>query len=112
MTDAAKKGNHRAELALDVFKYSCKKYLGAYAAALGGVDCVVFTAGIGEHDAKVREAIVSDMEFMGIAVDKDKNANIGDGIADITGEGGKVKVLVIPTNEELVIARDTKRLAK
>ncbi|MBR1675897.1 MAG: acetate kinase [Clostridia bacterium] len=112
LTEAANNGNHRAELALDVFTYSCKKYLGAYAAALGGVDCVVFTAGIGEHDGAVRKAIASDMEYMGIKIDEEKNAHIGDGITDITGEGGKVKVLVIPTNEELVIARDTERLAK
>ncbi len=112
LTEAANNGNHRAELALDVFTYSCKKYLGAYAAALGGVDCVVFTAGIGEHDGAVRKSIASDMEYMGIKIDEEKNAHIGDGITDITGEGGKVKVLVIPTNEELVIARDTERLAK
>ena len=112
LTEAANNGNHRAELALDVFTYSCKKYLGAYAAALGGVDCVVFTAGIGEHDGAVRKAIASDMEYMGIKINEEKNAHIGDGITDITGEGGKVKVLVIPTNEELVIARDTERLAK
>lgn len=112
LTKAADEGNHRAELALDVFNYSCKKYLGSYAAAMGGVDCVVFTAGIGEHDDRVRSAIVSDLEFMGIKIDEDKNKNIGDGIADITADGGKVKVLVIPTNEELVIARDTEKLAK
>ncbi len=112
LSEAAKNGNHRAALALEVFEYACKKYLGAYAAALGGADCVVFTAGIGEHDAKVREAIVSDMEYMGIVLDKEKNAHIGDGIADVTGKGGKVKILVIPTNEELVIARDTERLTK
>ena len=112
LTKAADEGNHRAELALDVFNYSCKKYLGSYAAAMGGVDCVVVTAGIGEHDDRVRSAIVSDLEFMGIKIDEDKNKNIGDGIADITADGGKVKVLVIPTNEELVIARDTEKLAK
>lgn len=112
LTKAANEGNHRAALALDVFNYSCKKYLGAYAAALGGVDCVVFTAGIGEHDGEVRKAIASDLGFMGIVIDDEKNANVGDGICDITGEGGKAKVLVIPTNEELVIARDTERLAK
>lgn len=112
LTKAANEGNHRAALALDVFNYSCKKYLGAYAAALGGVDCVVFTAGIGEHDGEVRKAIASDLGFMGIVIDDEKNANVGDGICDITGKGGKAKVLVIPTNEELVIARDTERLAK
>lgn len=112
LTKAAAEGNHRAALALDVFNYSCKKYLGAYAAAMGGVDCVVFTAGIGEHDGAVREAVVSGLEFMGIEMDKEKNAHLSDGICDITAKGGKVKILVIPTNEELVIARDTERLAK
>ncbi|MBQ7642772.1 MAG: acetate kinase, partial [Clostridia bacterium] len=112
LTAAAKEGNHRAALALEVFTYSCKKYLGAYAAALGGVDCVVFTAGIGEHDGRVRKAIIENSEYMGISIDDEKNMNIGDGIADITGADSKVKVLVIPTNEELVIARDTERLAK
>ena len=112
LTAAASGGNHRAALALEVFEYSCKKYLGAYAAALGGVDCVVFTAGIGEHDHLIREHICKDMEYMGLKLDEEKNANIGDGISDVTAEGSKVKILVIPTNEELVIARDTERLAK
>ena len=112
LTAASKEGNHRAQLALDVFSYSCKKYLGAYAAALGGVDCVVFTAGIGEHVFGVRKAICENMEYMGLKIDEVKNENVGDGICDITAEGAKVKVLVIPTNEELVIARDTERLAK
>ena len=112
LTAAAKQGNHRAELALDIFKYSCKKYVGAYAAAMGGVDCIVFAGGIGEHDGNIREGVVEDLEFMGVKLDKDKNANVGDGICDITADGSKVKILVIPTNEELVIARDTARLAK
>ncbi len=112
LTAAANEGNHRAALALEVFSYSCKKYLGAYAAALGGVDCVVFTAGVGEHVTHVRKAIAENMEYMGMAIDDYKNEHIGDGIADISAADSKVKVLVIPTNEELVIARDTKRLAK
>lgn len=112
LTAAASGGNHRAALALEVFEYSCKKYLGAYAAALGGVDCVVFTAGIGEHDHLIREHICKGMEYMGLKLDEKKNENIGDGISDVTAEGSKVKILVIPTNEELVIARDTERLAK
>ena len=112
LREAAASGNKRAKLALDVFTYSCKKYLGGYAAALGGADCVVFTAGIGEHDYKVREAIAENMEYMGIVLDKEKNANISDGICEISAPESKVKVLVIPTNEELVIARDTERLAK
>ena len=107
LRDAAASGNHRAQLALDIFTYACKKYVGAYAAAMGGTDCIVFTAGIGEHDHEVRASIVEDMEYMGVCIDQEKNAHPTDGICDITGKGSKVKVLIIPTNEELVIARDT-----
>ncbi len=112
LAKAAAEGNERAKLALDIFSYSCKKYIGAYAAAMGGVDCVVFTAGIGEHDDPVRRDIVSGLEFLGIKIDKEKNEHPAKGIADITAEGGKVKVLIIPTNEELVIARDTAEIVK
>ena len=111
LANAANEGNHRAQLALDMFIYSCKKYVGSYAAAIGGVDCIVFTAGIGEHDASVRAGVVSELEYKGVVIDEQKNANPTDGICDITGEGSKVKVLIIPTNEELVIARDTAELA-
>ena len=107
LRNAAKEGNHRAQLALDIFTYACKKYVGAYAAAMGGVDAIVFTAGIGEHDDGVRASIAEDLEFMGVVIDKEKNAHPSDGICDITGKGSKVRVLIIPTNEELVIARDT-----
>ena len=112
LSNASKEGNHRAQLALDIFTYSCKKFVGSYAAAMGGVDCIVFTAGIGEHDAYVRKSVASDLEYMGVVIDEQKNVNPTDGICDITGEGSKVKVLIIPTNEELVIARDTAELAK
>ncbi len=112
LSSAKAEGNHRAELALDVFTYSCKKYVGAYAAAMGGIDCLVFTAGIGEHDAYVRYEVAKNLEFMGVKVDEFKNNNLSDGINDITAEEGKVKVLVIPTNEELVIARDTKAIVE
>lgn len=112
LSEAAAQNNHRAQLALDVFTYSCKKYVGAYAAAMGGVDVIVFTAGIGEHDGYVRAQVASDLEFMGVKIDLDKNANNPDGINDITGNGSRVKVLVIPTNEELVIARDTKEIVE
>ena len=107
LRNAAKEGNHRAQLALDIFAYSCKKYVGAYAAAMGGVDAIVFTAGIGEHDEMVRAGVVEDLEYMGVSIDEEKNAHPTDGICDITGKNSKVKVLIIPTNEELVIARDT-----
>lgn len=112
LTAAAKDGNHRAELALDIFKYSCKKYVGAYAAAMGGVDCIVFAGGIGEHDGRIRKGVVEDLGYMGVYLDEKKNAEVGDGICDISAENSRVKILVIPTNEELVIARDTARLAQ
>ena len=107
LRNAAGEGNHRAKLALDIFTYACKKYVGAYAAAMGGVDAIVFTAGIGEHDHNIRSAIVEDLSFMGVSIDEKKNADPCDGICDISGKDSKVKVLIIPTNEELVIARDT-----
>ena len=109
---AASEGNKRAALALDIFAYSVKKYIGSYAAALEGVDCLVFTAGLGENDGKMRKAIVEGLEFLGVEINEELNAMPNDGtIRDITGPNGKVKVLVIPTNEELVIARDTLSLA-
>ncbi|MBQ4586310.1 MAG: acetate kinase [Clostridia bacterium] len=108
--EAAEQGNHRAQLALDVFTYTCKKYVGAYAAAMGGIDCLVFTAGIGENDNYVRSQVLKGLEFMGVVADLEKNAVRVKGINDITGTGSRVKVLVIPTNEELVIARDTKEI--
>ena len=110
LRNAAAEGNSRAQLALDIFSYACKKYVGAYAAAMGGTDCIVFTAGIGEHDHEVRAAVAEGLEYMGVIIDKQKNAAPTDGICDITGKGGKVKVLIIPTNEELVIARDTAQI--
>ncbi len=111
LTAAAREGNHRAALALDIFKYSCKKYVGAYAAAMGGVDCIVFAGGIGEHDPRIRKGVVEDLGYMGVYLDDEKNASVGDGICEISADNSRVKILVIPTNEELVIARDTARLA-
>lgn len=105
LADAAASGNERAELALEVFAYRVKKYIGAYAAAMGGVDCIVFTAGIGENDIDMRRRILSDMEYLG--VDFDEIANDGRGEREISRKGSKVRAFVIPTNEELVIARDT-----
>lgn len=110
---AKKEGNERAALAIDMFCYSVKKYIGAYAAAMGGLDCVVFTAGVGENVALVRELCLGGLEFLGIAFDKEKNQNLNrDGISEISADGSKIKVLVVPTNEELVIARETKKLLK
>lgn len=109
LSAAADKGDKKAKLALDMFTYSVKKLIGAYAAAMGGVDAVVFTAGIGENDALTRKSIVEGLEFMGIAIDGEKNKKRGEAI-DITADGASVKTFVIPTNEELMIALDTKRL--
>ncbi len=101
-------GNARAKLALDMFCYRVKKYIGSYAAAMGGLDCLVFTGGIGEHTVCVRKAVCDGMEFLGVKLDAAKNENAPrDTEYDITGKGGKVKVLIIPTNEELYIARET-----
>lgn len=110
LSAAAESGNKRAELALDMFTYQVKKYVGAYAAAMGGVDAVVFTAGVGENDAATRKAIISDLEYMGIKIDEAKNAVRG--TVDISADGAKVKTLVIPTNEELMIAIDTKKIVE
>ena len=111
LSAAAEDGNKRARLALDMFTYSVKKLIGAYAAAMGGVDAIVFTAGIGENDAQARKAIVEGLEFMGISIDAEKNKKRGEAI-DVTAEGATVKTFVIPTNEELMIALDTKRLVE
>lgn len=108
---AADEGNYRAKLALDMFSYACKKYVGAYAAAMNGVDCIVFTAGVGENTTSVRKAICENMQYLGLEIDEEKNLEKNNGsIRDITGKNSKVKVLIIPTNEELVIARETVEL--
>ena len=111
LTAARDNGNARAKLALDMFAYACKKYVGAYAAAMNGVDCIVFTAGVGENTPCVREAICENMQYLGLEIDKAKNLEKNNGaIRDISGANSKVKVLIIPTNEELVIARETVEL--
>ncbi len=109
LTAAADSGNERAKLAIDMFVYSVKKLIGSYAAALGGVDAVVFTAGIGENVGPLRKAIVSGLEFMGIKIDDEKNSKRGEAM-DISTKDATVRTFVIPTNEELMIALDTKRL--
>ena len=110
IADAAKKGNERAALANEMFIYSVKKYIGAYAAAMGGVDAIVFTAGVGENDKQFRLEMTSGLEFMGVKVDPEKNDCRGV-LREITAEGASVRTFVIPTNEELVIARDTMEIA-
>ncbi|WP_313164720.1 acetate kinase [Sedimentibacter sp.] len=107
---AAKEGNERAQLALEKFDYTVRKYIGSYAAAMGGLDVVVFTAGLGENSASNRCNICKGLEFLGIEIDDCRNDIRGQEV-EISKQGSKVKVFVIPTNEELMIARDTKMLA-
>ena len=109
---AANNGNERAQLALDMFVYSVRKYIGQYAVQMGGVDVIVFTAGVGENDGKIREAITKNLEFLGISIDTNKNKSVRGEEALISTEDSKVKVLVVPTNEELMIARETAELLK
>ena len=106
----SKKGNTGARLALDVYCYRIRKYIGAYAAAMGGLDALVFTAGIGENSPLVRKKCCENLEFLGIGIDDEKNEKAKRVEAEIETKGSKVKVLCIPTNEELVIALDTKRV--
>ena len=109
LEEAADKGNERAQLAIDVFAYTVRKYIGSYAAAMGGVDAIVFTAGLGENSPRMRDQICNGLEFLGTRVDAAKNAGRGKE-QEISVDGSKVKIFVIPTNEELVIARDTKTI--
>jgi len=113
LCSAADEGNERARLALDIFSYKVKKYIGSYAAAMGGVDAIVFTAGVGENTEIVREKSLEGLEFLGVKLDKEHNNHLerGQEIC-ISTDDSKVAVLVIPTNEELVIARDTAELCK
>ena len=106
LEEAAKAGNDRAQLALDSFQYSVKKLVGAYAAAMGGVDAIVFTAGVGENSADQRLAIASGLEFMGVKMDAQAN-NVRGKETVISTADSRVKVLLIPTDEELMIAMDT-----
>ena len=108
---AGKEGNQRAALAVEVFEYGVKKLIGSYAAAMGGVDAVIFTAGVGENGGGNRANITAGLDFMGIKIDAEKNKVRGEEI-DISAEGATVRTLVIPTNEELMIALDTAALAK
>ncbi len=103
-------GNQRADVAFRMFVYRLKKYIGAYAAALGGVDAVFFTGGIGENSPEVREAALAGLEFIGIELDRQRNAETVGREAEISTDASRVKVLVVPTNEERTIARDVIRV--
>ena len=109
LEEAFEQGNERAGLAVDMFNYGVKKLIGAYAAAMGGVDAIIFTAGVGENSASQRMAIASDLEFMGVKMDEDANKVRGEERV-ISAPDSKVTVLLIPTNEELMIAMDTEAL--
>ncbi len=104
--DAIAAGNERAKLAMDMYEYRILKYIGAYTAVLGGVDVIAFTAGVGENSPELREAICEKLAYMGITLDKEANRSRGKEV-EISGKDSKVKVVVIPTDEELVIAQDT-----
>ena len=108
---AAAEGNEKAKLTLDAFEYRVAKYIGAYVAAMNGVDAICFTAGLGENGSTTRERICSYLGSLGIELDKDANARRGEDII-ISTKDSKTKVLVIPTNEELAIARETSLLVK
>ena len=108
---ASGNGDERASLAMDIFAYRVSKYIGAYAVAMGGLDAVIFTAGLGENSPVIREKICEGLGFMGACLDKGKNA-VRDGIREISTDGCSVKLLVIPTNEELVIANETERICQ
>src|SRR5690606_2555771 len=107
--EAAKEGNDRAELALQVFANHIHKYIGSYAARMNGVDAIIFTAGIGENSSTIRERVLTGLEFMGVYWDKDLNEQRGEE-RFLSYPFSPVKVMVIPTNEEVMIARDTIRL--
>lgn len=107
---AANQGNERAILALKMYAYRVKKYIGSYAAAMGGVDAVVFTAGVGENQTGLRADICRGLEFLGIEIDEAVNATVRGREAVISSPSSRVKVVVVPTDEEIVIARDTQAL--
>ncbi len=105
-----KSGNDKARLAFDVFTYRVKKYIGSYAAAMGGLDAIVFTGGIGENSFRMRKAALQGLEFIGVDLDNKKNSKKISGEREVSKDSSKVKVFVIPTNEELVIAQETNRI--
>ncbi len=107
---AADKGDERCILAIEMFNYRIKKYIGAYAAAMGGVDVLIFTGGIGENSVSTRVSVCEDLEFLGIEIDQKINAGVRGEERIISKEGSKVKVMVVPTNEELMIAIDTQNI--
>lgn len=109
---AAAEGDERAILSLKMYDYRVKKYIGAYTAAMGGVDILIFTGGIGENSVETRENICKDLEFMGLKFDKQKNEGVRGKEMVISKEQSKIKVMIVPTNEELVIATETRDIVE
>ncbi|WP_424766025.1 acetate/propionate family kinase [Paenibacillus sp. sgz302251] len=112
VTEAMNEGDKNAKLAFDMYIYRVKKYIGAYAAAMNGVDTLVFTAGVGENSVALRKAVCEGISFLGIELDEERNAERRKDAREISTDASRVKVLVVPTNEELLIARDTYNLVK
>jgi len=112
LLEEEQKGNERAALAVEIFCYRVRKYIAAYAAAMGGVDAVIFTAGIGENAPAIRARSLEGLAFMGIEIDDRRNRDLVGREGTLSTGDSRVKVLVIPTNEELIIARDTLRLLR
>ncbi|RLD54139.1 MAG: acetate kinase, partial [Bacteroidetes bacterium] len=112
LEQAAEEGNHRAQLALDMFHYRIRKYIGAYAAAMGGVDIIILTGGIGENGDLSRAAICKGFEYLGLDLDKEKNKGIRGVEAVISKNNSKVTAVIIPTDEEIAIAEDTFRIVQ
>ncbi|RLC40392.1 MAG: acetate kinase [Candidatus Coatesbacteria bacterium] len=110
--EAAEKGDENAKMALKIYAYRIKKYIGEYTAVMGGVDALVFTAGIGENSALIRKMSLEGLEFLGIKIDEKKNVEENGKFARVEKKGSKVAIFIIPTNEELVIARDTYNICK
>ena len=105
--NSAEQGNYRAKLALKMYEYRVKKYIGAYTAAMNGLDILIFTGGIGENADMTRKGIAGELSYLGIEIDDAKNSGLRGKEAIINTENSRVKVLVVPTNEEYVIAKDT-----
>jgi acetate kinase len=112
VTESMNEGDKNAKLAFDMYAYRVKKYIGAYTAAMNGVDTIVFTAGVGENSVALRKAICEGISFLGIELDEKRNAERRKDAREITTDASRVKVLVVPTNEELLIARDTYTIVK
>ncbi|RKZ33653.1 acetate kinase [bacterium] len=110
--EKAEEGDYRSKLALDIYTYRIRKYIGSYAAALGGLDVLVFTAGVGENSPIIREKSTEGLEFLGVKIDPAKNKSAIGKAMDISDDGSTVRTLIIPTNEELVIASETERIVK